>query len=260
MLVGTTLAQGKLPALSAPMRELLPALAQRYPSAPVCELTLAQVLSGTTGLAYDYRKDLRTLVTASDVGAYVFGLPGDGMPANSWSYNDAAVSLLVPVLERARGMPLEDIARHDLFDPLGIERWAWGRDRSGQPMAYMGLRLRARDFTRLAGVMVERGNWNGSVVVPSPWVQESTRRHVASSWRNPPIQDTGYGYLWFTGTLGGRPVSWAWGYGGQFAILVPSLELAITTTATDPPPQDLQKQTAAVAALVAQVVETVAQG
>jgi CubicO group peptidase (beta-lactamase class C family) len=260
MLVGTTLGQGKLAGLSQAMGQLLPELAQRFPNALMCNVTLAQVLSGTSGLAYDFRKDLRTLMRASDVGAYVFSLPSDGTPANTWSYNDAAVSLLAPVLEQARGVPLEEVARHDIFGPLGIERWSWGRDRSGQAMAYMGLRLRARDFIKLAWLMASLGTWNGSAVVPSQWVQDSTRTHVTSAWRNPPIQDIGYGYMWFTGALGGRPVAWAWGYGGQFAFLVPSLELAVTTTATDPPLQDLRTQTAAVTALVAQVVDVVAHG
>jgi hypothetical protein len=52
-----------------------------------------------------------------------------------------------------------------------------------------------------------------------------------------------------------RPVFWAWGYGSQFALVVPSLQLAITTTATNPSPRALDAQNNAVMGVVAKVVD-----
>jgi CubicO group peptidase (beta-lactamase class C family) len=68
------------------------------------------------------------------------------------------------------------------------------------------------------------------------------------------MQKTGYGYLWFTGTLSGHPVAWAWGYGAQFALIVPSLRLAVTTTATNPDPSDVVAQNNAVMTVVGRIV------
>lgn len=75
----------------------------------------------------------------------------------------------------------------------------------------MGLRLRTRDLVKLACLMADAGKWNGSSALPGEWVADSSRAHVSGAWRNPPILDTGYGYLWFTGTLRGKFVVWAWG-------------------------------------------------
>lgn len=260
MLVGKALQQGKLKALSQSVGELLPDFVQKSSSSSASSVTLGQILTGTTNISYEFTTQLRALVTAPDPVQYVLGLPNDGRAPNSWSYNDAAVSLLTPILERAQGMPLEDLAKRDLFAPLGIEHFSWGRDKAGNAMAYMGLKMRTRDLAKLAWLMADGGKWKGTTVLPPEWVAESSRAHVGGVWRNPPIVDTGYGYLWFTGMVRGKPVAWAWGYGGQFALFVPSLKLAVATAATDPRPQDLRTQTAAVMAVVAQVVEAAGQG
>jgi len=253
MLVGQALQQGKLRSLSQTVAELLPEATGKVPDAPAAKVTLRQILTGTTGLAYDWRTQFEPLFSAPDPVAYVLGLKDDGTAPGTWSYNDAAVSLLTPILERAHGMPLAEVAKRDLFAPLGIERFTGRNDKSGHATAYMGLNLRTRDLAKLAWTMADGGRWEGVQVVPADWAADSTRRHGPAQWRNPPIADTGYGYLWFTGTLDGREVAWGWGYGGQFALFVPSLRLVMATAATSPAPQAVSAQTATVAQVVQQV-------
>lgn len=258
MLVGQALQQGKIRSLSDTVADLLPEASRKAPDAPAARVTLRQILTGTTGLAYDWRAQTQALFDASDTAAFALDLPRDGEAPGSWSYNDAAVSLLTPILERAHGMPIAQVAMRDLFTPLGIGRFTWRRDKSGHATAYMGLALRTRDLAKLAWTMADGGRWKGTQVVPADWVADSTRRHGPAQWRNPPIAGTGYGYLWFTGTLDGRDVAWGWGYGGQFALLVPSLQLVLATAATAPAPKDVSIQTATVARLVQQVVAVAA--
>jgi len=255
ILVGQAMAQGKLRSLSQTVGELLPDQAGKVPGSPASAVTLRQILTGTTGLAYDYRTQLRPLANSADPVQHVLGLHHDGRPANAWSYNDAAVSLLTPILERVQRLQLRELARRDLFAPLGIDEFSWSQDRGGSPTAYMGLQLKTRDLLKLAWVMADGGQWGGGQVIPSNWVTESLQPKVKGVWRNPPVVDSGYGYLWFTGALKGHEVAWAWGYGGQFAVVVPSLRLAIATAATSPPPQALATQTESVMSLVGRIVE-----
>jgi CubicO group peptidase (beta-lactamase class C family) len=42
----------------------------------------------------------------------------------------------------------------------------------------------------------------------------------------------GYGDLWWLGRAEGYDVVLAWGYGGQYVYVVPTLELVVVTTAT----------------------------
>ncbi len=251
LLVGQALAQGKLGGLSQTVAELLPEQAARAGGAPAAALTLRQILTGTSDLAYDFMRDMRPLAAAPDPVQHVLALPRSGAAPGTWSYNDAAISLLGPILERAHGLKLPEIARQGLFAPLGIDAFRWGQDRSGQATAYMGLELRPRDFLALAS-MVAQG---GAGIVPPAWVAESLQPQTPGAWPLPPVENSSYGYLWFNGTLRGQPVGWAWGYGAQLAVVVPARKLAIVTLAQEPPPQALPAQNRAVAALVARIVE-----
>lgn len=255
ILVGIALAEGKLASATQTLGELLPEAAAAQPDSAVASVTLRQVLTGTTGLAYDWTTQTRQLATSADPVRFAFALARDPQPARPWTYNDAAVGLLGPILERACGQPLQEIAQRHLFAPLGIEAFEWQRDRAGRALSYGGLRLQVRDLLKLAWVMADGGRWQGVQVVPADWVAASTQAQVRGVWPNPPIADTGYGYLWFTGQYKGIPVAWAWGYGAQFALLAPSLQLAVATAAAEPPPPQLAAQNLAVAGVVAGVLD-----
>src|SRR4051812_18437 len=72
MLVGIALAQGKLGSLSQTLEELLPDAARAQPGSAAGSVTLQQVLTGTTGLAYDWSTQVRALAGASDPVQYAF--------------------------------------------------------------------------------------------------------------------------------------------------------------------------------------------
>ena len=257
MLVGIAIQQGKIRSLSETVGNLLPAAAAKAPGGAALAISLEQILTDTSGLVYDFQTGMGALESAADPVAFVLRLPVDPRKVGQWVYNDAAISLLSPILVEAQGVPVEQFARRDLFGPLGIEQIAAARDKAGNFMSYRGLRLRARDLAKLAGTMANDGRWGDKQIVPARWVTDSTRFHVPTTWGAAPMPKTGYGYLWFTGNLSGYPVFWAWGYGAQFALVVPSLRLAVTTTATDPGPRDLRAQNDAVMTVVARIVAAV---
>jgi CubicO group peptidase (beta-lactamase class C family) len=169
------------------------------------------------------------------------------------------VALLAPILARAsQGANLATLAERQLFAPLGIGTFRWQRDGDGQPLAPGGLALRPRDLLKLASVMNDGGRWRGAQVLPEAWVAESLASQGAATWRPEPVRDVGYGFLWFTGRLHGQRVAWAWGYGGQFALLAPDLRLVVATAATSPPPAALLAQTNAIMTLVGRLVQAAA--
>lgn len=254
ILVGIAIQQGRIRGVSETVASLLPAAAERAPGAASLSITLDQILNQTSGLVYDYRTGMPALEAAQDPLAYVLGLPVDPALVGQWVYNDAAVSLLSPILAHAQGIPVDQFAQRDLFRPLGIERVVATRDKAGVFRSYAGLRLRPRDLAKIAWTIANDGLWEGRQVVPKDWIKTSTGFHVQSTWGAPPMQKAGYGYLWFTGNLNGRDVVLAWGYGAQFAVVIPSLQLAVTTTAINPRPRDLSAQNSAVMAIVAKLV------
>lgn len=254
MLVGLALRDGHLKDLDAAVAQLIPDAIAEVPGSPAGPVTLRQILAGRSGLAFDWDQSAQ-LAGAKPLVRYVLGLPAVAVAPPGWSYNDAMVSLLAPILERAQGADLAVLAARQLFDPLGIERYTWRRDRDGNPLAPGGLALRTRDLLKLATLMLDGGRWRGEQVLPESWVTESLSPKGPATWRAGPVEEVGYGFLWFTGRLHGQRVAWAWGYGGQFALLAPELKLAVATAATSPPPQALKEQTDAVMTLVGRFVE-----
>ncbi|MBX3621339.1 MAG: serine hydrolase [Rhizobacter sp.] len=254
MLVGLALERGRLAGLHAPLKHLLPDAVAQVPGSPLAEVTLQQVLQGRSGLAFDVFRS-NELLNAPDPVQLALALLRSAPTASGWTYNDAAIGLLSPILQRAEGLDLSALAARDLFAPLGIRRFAWRRDRLERSLAYAGLALRTRDLAKLAWTMLQQGRWHDRQVVPAAWVAESTRPHGPADWPAPPMHDIGYGYLWFTGALAHERLAWGLGYGGQFAVLAPRLRLVVATAAVSPPRELAMAQMAAVRDLVARVVD-----
>ena len=162
--------------------------------------------------------------------------------------DDLQITLVTHVNNRTAlaGDPLAERAAIHFIDNEWLARPIWR------------LSKLLRGGEKLAWTMADGGRWQGAQVLPADWVAESTRRHVGGAWPNPPIADSGYGYLWFTGTYKSMPVAWAWGYGAQFALLAPSIRVAVATAATEPLPQQLAAQNRAVATVVGRILEVFA--
>lgn len=259
LLVGVALRDGKLGSLSQAVDELLPDLSANWPAGAAASVTLDQILGRRSGIAYANAQQGEPLEAASDLVNYVLSHPLDTRGAYFWNCNDATVSLLTPILSNVWHMRLEVIAVRVLFRPLGIQRYAWQRDRLRNAKACTGLRLRPRDLAKIAWLVADRGRWRGTQLVPAAWIEASTTPTMAATWQAGPATSVEYGLLWFTGNLAGQKVAWAWGYGAQVALAVPSLQLAVCITTHEPLPRALDAQNRVVMGLVETIVEQVAR-
>jgi CubicO group peptidase (beta-lactamase class C family) len=254
LLVGLALRDARLSSLDDTVAQLIPQALAEVPDSAAAAVTLRQILSGRSGLAFDPML-FGQLAGSKPLVRFALSRPAERVGPPGWSYNDAIVALLAPILERAQGADLAVLAARQLFDAMGIVRFQWRRDRDGNPLAPAGLALCPRDLLKFAAMMADGGRWSGTQVVPEAWVVESLASKGPATWRAGPVTDVGYGLLWFTGRLHGQRVAWAWGYGGQFALLAPELSLAVATAATSPPPSALREQTDAVMTLVGRMVQ-----
>jgi CubicO group peptidase (beta-lactamase class C family) len=82
---------------------------------------------------------------------------------------------------------------------------------------------------KIGQTLLDDGSWDGAEVVPGHWVTESTRRHLSTQDATPYGQ--GYGYLWWVGEGGGRDFYMASGFGGQFILVDPDLDLVVVSQA-----------------------------
>ena len=85
------------------------------------------------------------------------------------------------------------------------------------------------------------GEFGGKQVVPADWVKASLQNYSKDAWitKNrtsrigPFIHDLGYGYQWWSATMGKRRVDFAWGHGGQQIVLLHDLDMVVVMT-SDP--------------------------
>ena len=232
LLAGQAIRDGKISGVNATLASLLPKEMAKVPGSVAGGVTLMQVLRMRSGLAWDEDARLQDLLHSPDLASLALGLPIAPLGPNGpyWNYNSAVSHLVSPIVADAYGEDTLAVATRNLFGPLGIRQVAWQRDATGANIGSFGLQLRARDMMKLAWMALDGGMWQGKSVVPAAWLAESFVNHVHIG----PIgdlSDVGYGYLWWRGTLGGHQVITAYGFGGQFAMLVPDLRMTIATAA-----------------------------
>jgi CubicO group peptidase (beta-lactamase class C family) len=141
---------------------------------------------------------------------------------------------MAAVLVRATKTPLQEYARTNLFEPLGITDIEWLGNLAGMPAAASGLRLRARDLAKFGSLYLHSGQWNGRQVIPAKWVESSTRRQ----FRFPPRTGSnaegefGYGYFWwyncYPSAVGLIEARTAVGNGQQRIFVLPGLNMVVT--------------------------------
>jgi CubicO group peptidase (beta-lactamase class C family) len=154
-------------------------------------------------------------------------------PGEHWFYNNWDFNALGAILHRAAGDSLFELIATRLAAPLRMQDFTvddgyyLNGPESDHPV--YKLKLSARDLARFGLLYLRRGCWEGIEVVPPSWVAASTRPHSDLG------QGRGYGYLWWIASAhaAGDALSidqslfYASGYGGQYVVVVPTLELVI---------------------------------
>ena len=95
-------------------------------------------------------------------------------PGSHFFYDNKAVNLLAGIVEKASGRKLDEYVRDELFAPLGIARFAWMRDPSGNPHVLAGLQLDARDLARVGQLMLDQGLYDGKRLLAAAFVRRGT--------------------------------------------------------------------------------------
>jgi CubicO group peptidase (beta-lactamase class C family) len=173
----------------------------------------------------DYAKGLLDLPMATD-------------PGSIFAYNTVATTALGQAIENAAPLSLIDYGGANFLLPLEIARVEVIRTPSGLPDLGRGLFLTTRDLLKLGQLYLDEGQWNGQRVVSEDWVRRSRTAYTELRWPEPDTMDwqlDGYGYQWWIGHFdidGRRLDSYAaWGFGAQWLMVIPELELVIAVNA-----------------------------
>lgn len=232
-LVGAAMNRGYLRRLDRPLAALLPQL-----EAPLAQLTLRQLLSMTSGIGWGDPLRQRAADVAwrprEDWLAAARDRPPDAALGAYFSFASPATQLLAPLLKWTTGRDVQRFADEELFQPMGIRSWVWEQDPSGDPLMQVGLSLTARDLAKIGLLYLSRGCWEGARILPGPFVVASVQPRAFGTWpRNQP-----YGYGWWVSRFRNTTVVSASGYGEQYLVMLPELDVVIVLTGDDERPEE----------------------
>jgi CubicO group peptidase (beta-lactamase class C family) len=244
-LIGIAIARGEIADVNVPVMPYFAAF--RVTPDPRRErMRLWNVLTMTTGIRWDeftatytdLKNNCAQMEASEDWIQYVVDQPMAAEPGATFVYNSGATELLSYVLRKATGKDVADYAREHLFAPLGIRDFAWKHTPRDLADTEGGLYLEPRDLAKFGYLYLHEGRWDGRQIIPAEWVRQSTRWLVDTGWRVP-----GYGFKWWVLSRSDGPggpgesgtktyeAYAAIGYGGQYLIVVPQLDLLAVFTA-----------------------------
>jgi CubicO group peptidase (beta-lactamase class C family) len=154
-------------------------------------------------------------------------------PGLAHDYSSASAHLLSGILTKASGMSLQNLANLYLFGRMDQPIEYWPRDPQGYCVGPGDVHCTPLQLASFGQMMLDRGRWRARWILDPQWVEESLEPLSPSPYGNSiwPYRNMHYGQLWWQATVDGREVIFAWGHGGQFITLVPTLDLVVVTTA-----------------------------
>jgi CubicO group peptidase (beta-lactamase class C family) len=220
-LVGVALQEGYLHDVDQKLVAFCPGCAEWNTDPRLEQITLRHLLTMTSGLHWgDQPAEVDRWLQSDGWLRRTFELPVVHEPGTTFAYKPDP-RLAAWIVSQATGMAASAFARRYLFDPLGISTWQWPVD-AGQD----GMSLRPRDMAKVGALYLNDGRWGDRQVVQAAFVDQATRRQVQGGFP----ENEGYGYYWWVTTIRGHEAFYAGGFGGQYILVVPELDLVVAIT------------------------------
>jgi CubicO group peptidase (beta-lactamase class C family) len=182
-------AESKVVSLSSPIYEVMP------PLGPLTDrrkehVTVEHVLSMTSGIAGE-DTGVWGCVTDSRHGPYEFALGFEPNrygrsvgtlvtdPGTKWDYSDPGYIHLGLAFRHVTGREMADFLQERIFERIGVGSVSWdavgGEGHLGpHTAATNGVHISGRDLARMGLLLLRRGSWRGSAIVPEWWIDVAT--------------------------------------------------------------------------------------
>ena len=195
----------------------------------VAKVTIKNLLTMTGGfeweelLNYD---DYNDWVLSDAHFIYALQVPIIHPPGTHFTYTTPGCQLLSAIFTKATGMTLDEYATEYFYPQLNIDGTRpWDTDHNGYNYGGVTLELKASDMLKVGILMRDGGMYDGTQVLSADWISGSTAPHIETF--SSLYYASHYGYLWWLGDNNGVDYYFANGYGGQFIIVFPALNMVV---------------------------------
>ncbi len=242
---GKALEKGCLPSLDEKMIDYFPKYADKIRDQRKADISVRQLLQMRSGYPWEGReaKYAHALFVVKDYNweAHLLDFELLSTPGTKFAYSNVTSHFLGAVISTACDTDLLTFTQEQVLSPLEATAVDWHRATDGHRFGAFGLFITARDMAKFGSMYLHGGEFRGRRVLPEQWVRDSLERYSEdinfTGWFSSKLgsyfRDLGYGYQWWSATVGDHHVDFAWGHGGNLIVLVRDLNM-IVVTAADP--------------------------
>jgi CubicO group peptidase (beta-lactamase class C family) len=202
------------------------------------EITVGQILQMRSGYPWEeFDGYLETLFYSSNWIPFLKQFPLIHEPGTQFGYSNFTAHIMGIIISRSAEQSLLSFARNYLFDDMGIIVPYWPKDANGYYYGSGDIHMTPRSLAKFGQLYLDYGTWNDVQLIPSYWVDSTFQIYSSSTYGREiltSIRTLKYGYLWWSGTSGSHQIWFAWGHGGQMAVVIHDLNMVVVATASVP--------------------------
>ena len=188
-------------------------------------ITIEHLLTMQSGLESTSNRNYGTWVQSSNWVRHALAKPLLAAPGSEMIYSTGNSHILSAILTKATGKSTWQFAQEELAKPLGFSLAQWPRDPQGVYFGGNEMVMTPRQMLAFGEMYRNGGQVKGRQILPREFIDETFEPRGRSR-----ISGREYGYGWWMREMDGRKAYYAWGFGGQYIVLVPSLELTVVST------------------------------
>jgi CubicO group peptidase (beta-lactamase class C family) len=274
-LVGVALDQGYLSSVDQKMIDFFPEVAEQINDPRKQQITIRDLLQMRAGYP-DEERERQYLDSLFFTENYhwiprIVDFPLVSDPGTEFNYSCLTSHLLAIIVARAVSTDLKSYGQENLFSPIDAQVGDWSSDADDYNFGCLEISFTARDMAKFGSLYHNDGEYHGRRVLSADWVRESLQRYSeginrsdeAASTMGRYFSDIGYGYQWWSATVGEHHFDYAAGHGGQLIVLLDELDMIIVTTADplyDFPAEEGWKFEGPIVDLVGRFIESLPKG
>jgi CubicO group peptidase (beta-lactamase class C family) len=227
LLIGIAIDKGYLSSVDEKLSDVFPGLKNDTDKRKQ-QVTIRMVMNQASGLYHENLAYLPGFLSFADPSDHVLNAPLAGDPGKEWHYNNAASHLLSVIITKTTDMDTRAFADKYLFGPIGITHYDWPKMKDGyyDGSGLLAIRLSSLDMLKIGTLILDNGEYQHQQIVPKKWIQTllNPNIHYNATWGFPAST---YAFDFYHFVYKGTPVTYGMGWGGQFLVIIPSLQTVV---------------------------------
>jgi CubicO group peptidase (beta-lactamase class C family) len=235
----------KLLSLSDPIGKYFPDLTEAGKRA----ITVEDLLTMRSGLESTSSRNYGAWIQSANWIRHALAKPLLAAPGTQMIYSTGNSHLLSAILAKAVGKSTLAFAQEVLAKPLGFSLSPWMRDPQGNYFGGNEMVMTPLQMLAFGEMYRNGGQMNGRQILSKAFIEDTFEPRGRSR-----ISGREYGYGWWMREMAGRNAYYAWGFGGQYIVLVPSLDLTVVSTSAASVSEDRRDHRRTVDEIIEQLI------